>query len=58
MDLILGLGMNIIRYLLNGRNFEYYLEDLLLIGFMVLSVIIGLYKEGVSGIFKYLYGNN
>lgn len=58
VDCLLGPGMNIHRYALNGRNFEYFSEDPLLTGEIAKSQLMGLKKYGVSGCVKHFCCNN
>ncbi|MDD6328417.1 MAG: glycoside hydrolase family 3 C-terminal domain-containing protein [Lachnospiraceae bacterium] len=58
VECLLGPGMNIHRYPLNGRNFEYYSEDPLVTGALATAMIKGLKQYGVSGVMKHFCGNN
>jgi beta-glucosidase len=57
-DVILGPGINIIRTVLNGRNFEYESEDPYLISKMVVGYITGVQDQGVSACVKHFLANN
>ncbi len=58
VDILLGPGINIHRYPLNGRNFEYFSEDPLLTGKMAVAQILALQKNGVTGALKHFCCNN
>lgn len=58
VDCLLGPGMNIHRFALNGRNFEYFSEDPFLTGSMASAELKGLHKSGVTGTIKHFCGNN
>ncbi len=58
VDCLLGPGMNIHRYPLNGRNFEYFSEDPYLTGTMASAELIGMHRHGVTGTIKHFCGNN
>ena len=53
VDTLLGLGANIHRHPLNGRNFEYYSEDPYLTGVMATATTLGLKEGGGWGTIKH-----
>ena len=55
---LLGPGVNIYRTPLNGRNFEYMVEDPYLAGRMVVPYIQGVQKNGVAACVKHYALNN
>ncbi len=58
VEVLLGPGMNIHRFPLNGRNFEYFSEDPYLTGTIATAQLKGLKSSGVSGTIKHFCGNN
>ena len=58
VEVLLGPGMNIHRFPLNGRNFEYFSEDPYLTGAIATAQLKGLKSSGVSGTIKHFCGNN
>ncbi len=58
IDTLLGPGINIHRYPLNGRNFEYYSEDPLVAGAFAAACEKGLGRAGITGTVKHFACNN
>ncbi|MGN1137426.1 MAG: glycoside hydrolase family 3 C-terminal domain-containing protein [Oscillospiraceae bacterium] len=58
VECLLGPGMNIHRYPLNGRNFEYFSEDPYLTGIIASAELRGLQNMNVTGTIKHFCGNN
>ncbi|PSU35769.1 glycoside hydrolase family 3 protein [Photobacterium lutimaris] len=58
IDTLLGPGINIHRHPLNGRNFEYFSEDVLITGMMAAAQVVGLKKAGVTGTIKHFAAND
>ncbi len=58
VDTLLGPGLNIHRYPLCGRNFEYFSEDPLLTGTMAVAQLAGMHPYGVTGTIKHFACNN
>ncbi len=58
VDILLGPGVNIHRYPLNGRNFEYFSEDPFITGTFASATIRGLHSSGVTGSLKHFCCNN
>jgi len=57
-NILLGPGVNIYRFPLNGRNFEYLGEDPYLSSTMVVPYIQGVQKNGVAACVKHFALNN
>ena len=58
INMILGPGVNIKRYMLCGRNFEYVSEDPVLAGEIVAGYINGVQSKGVATSLKHYAANN
>ena len=58
IDTILGPGVEIHRYQLGGRNFEYFSEDPLVSGMMAAAAARGIESQGPSPTIKHCCANN
>ena len=58
VDIVLGLGVNIKRSPLCGRNFEYYSKDPYLSGMFATTFINTMQSHGVGVSLKHFAGNN
>ena len=58
INMILGPGVNIKRFMLCGRNFEYISEDPVLAGEIAAGYIQGVESKGVATSLKHFALNN
>ncbi|WP_089407313.1 beta-glucosidase [Granulicella rosea] len=58
VDILLGPGVNLLRFPVGGRNFEYFSEDPKLTAAMAVPYIQGVQEQGVVATVKHFAANN